>query len=91
MPATYSKEEAVNTLPTVLADRLRIIGIKGVNRTSIMDCLTNISDKNRYNTVLDMLDGTVWDGESRFSDLLRILGVSVVSLYAVLVVHKLRK
>ena len=85
MPAAYSKEEAVNTLPTVLADRLRAIGIKGVNRTSITDCLTNISDKNRYNPVLDMLDGTVWDGESRFSDLLRILEISTVSLYAVLV------
>lgn len=85
MPATYSTEEAVNTLPTVLADRLRAVGIKGVNRTSITDFLTNISDKNRYNPVLDMLDGTVWDGESRFSDLLRILGVSPASLYAVLV------
>lgn len=84
MPATYSTEEAVNTLPTMLADRLRVIGIKGVNRTSIVDCLTNLADKYRYNPVLDMLHTTAWDRVSRFPKLLDILRTDTGSFYALL-------
>ena len=84
MPATYSTEEAVNTLPTMLADRLRVIGIKGVNRTSIVDCLTNLADKYRYNPVLDMLHTTAWDRVRRFPKLLDILCIDPSSFYALL-------
>lgn len=84
MPATYSTEEAVNTLPTMLADRLRVIGIKGVNRTSIVDCLTNRADKYRYNPVLDMLHTTAWDRVRRFPKLLDILRIDPGSFYALL-------
>lgn len=84
MPATYSTEEAVNTLPTMLADRLRVIGIKGVNRTSIVDCLTNLADKYRYNPVLDMLHTTAWDRVRRFPKLLDILRIDPGSFYALL-------
>lgn len=84
MPATYSTEEAVNTLPTMLADRLRVIGIKGVNRTSIVDCLTNLADKYRYNPVLDMLHTTAWDRVRRFPKLLDILRIDPSSFYALL-------
>lgn len=85
MPAAYSKEGAVNTLPTFLMDSLRAIGVKGTSRTAIMDHLANIFDENRYNPVLEMLGRTVWDGVSRFPELLRIISLSPNSLEATLV------
>ena len=85
MPTAYSKEGAANTLPTFLMDNLRSIGVKGASRTAVMDHLANIFDENRYNPVLDMLGRTVWDGHSRFPELLRIISVSSSSLEATLV------
>ena len=81
----YSLEESVNALPVFLMDKLRAIGVKGVSKTTIADYLFNILEENRYNPVLEMLDNTVWDRESRFPDLLRILDIPVNSFYATLV------
>lgn len=85
MPPQYSQENALNTLPVVLVDKLRAVGVKGVNRTIVMDYLANIVDENRYNPVLEILGGTVWDGVSRFPELLRILGIEQEALGPVLV------
>lgn len=85
MPEKYSREEAVNTLPVFLMDKLKAVGVKGVNRTSVSNYLANIVDVCRYNPVLDMLHQTVWDGENRLPELLRILTVSPGSFHGLLI------
>lgn len=85
MPDRYSREEAVNTLPVFLLDKLRAVGVKGVNKTAVSDYLANIVDEGRFNPVLDMLHGTTWDGAARFPVLLRVLGLAEGSLHAALV------
>ena len=81
-PGRYSPEEAVNTLPVYLMDKLRTIGVKGVNKTSVMDYLGNIADVDRFNPVVDMLESTVWDRQSRFPEFLRIMGIPAGSFSA---------
>lgn len=81
-PGRYSPEEAVNTLPVYLMDKLRTIGVKGVNKTAITDYLGNIADVDRFNPVVDMLESTVWDRQSRFPEFLRIMGISAGSFSA---------
>ncbi len=85
MPEQYSREEAVNTLPIFLIDKLRAVGVKAVNKTAVSDYLANIADEDRFNPVLDMLHGTAWDGLERLPELLRIMGLRPGSLHAVLV------
>lgn len=85
MPATYSAEEAVNTLPIVLWDLLKSIGVKGVSNPIIRSCLAALADENRYNPVLDMLRETPWDGRSRFGALLDMIRVDKSSFYALLI------
>ncbi len=85
MPAQYSREEAVNTLPVFLLDKLRAVGVKGVNKAAVTDYLANLADEGRFNPVLDMLHGTAWDGVTRLPVLLRLLGLGEGSLHAALV------
>lgn len=84
MPEECSKEEAVNTLPFFLVDRLRALKVKNVNRTAVMDYLGYIADTCRFYPVLDMLRGTVWDGTERFPELLQLLGLRPETFHAVL-------
>lgn len=84
MPAAYSKEDAVNNLPTVLWDLLRSIGVKGVGFDTIQKGLATLADEGRYNPVLDMLHNTVWDRVDRLPVLLDILRISSDSFYALL-------
>lgn len=84
-PEQYSPEEAVNTLPVFLMDRLRTIGVKGVNKTAITDYLGNIADVDRFNPVVDMLESTEWDRQGRFQEFLKILGIPAGSFHAKLV------
>lgn len=85
MPGQYSREEAVNTLPVFLMDKLRMVGVKGVSKTAIIDYLGNIADESRFNPVVDMLETTQWDCQPRFPELLRIIGIPPGSLYSALV------
>lgn len=85
MPETFSREEAVNTLPIYLVDKLRAVGVKGVNKTAVSDYLANIADEDRFNPVTALLHSTTWDGRERFPELLRIMGLRPGSLHAVLV------
>ena len=84
LPERYSKENAANVLPVLLLDTLRAVGVKGVNKTLVMDYLSVALDENRYNPVLDMLHATVWDGLPRFSTLADILYISPDSFHALL-------
>lgn len=63
-------------------DKLRTIGVKGVNKTAVMDYLGNIADVDRFNPVVDMLESTVWDRQRRFPEFLRILGIPADSFSA---------
>lgn len=85
MPPEYSRENAANVLPVLLVDKLRAVGVKGASKAAITDYLAVLIDENRYNPVLEMLDGTEWDGTTRLPELLRILGISPDSLEAALV------
>lgn len=84
MPAAYSAENAVNTLPTLLMDTLNIAKIKGVTKAKISDYLYSIADTARYNPVLDMFHGTQWDGCFRFKRLLEIIHIDESSFQALL-------
>lgn len=85
MPPEYSTENAINTLPVLLVDKLRAIGVKGVSRAVVADYLSNVFDTSRFNPVLDFLDGAAWDGADRLPELLHIIGVAPGSLGSTLV------
>lgn len=84
MPATYSTENAVNTLPILLMDLLNTAKIKGVTKARISDYLYSIADAARYNPVLDMLHEVNWDGVPRFKKLLEIIHIDENSFQALL-------
>ncbi|MBE7004704.1 MAG: virulence-associated E family protein [Ruminococcaceae bacterium] len=84
LPGQYSKEEAVNTLPVLVMDRLRAIGVKGVTKAAVRDYLVVIADENRYNPVLDMMHMTRWDGTQRFRELMEIVNIDPESFHALL-------
>lgn len=84
LPGQYSKEEAVNTLPVLVMDKLRAIGVKGVTKAAVRDYLVVIADENRYNPVLDMMHTTRWDGVQRFQELMKIVGIDSESFHALL-------
>ncbi|WP_251317835.1 virulence-associated E family protein [Flintibacter muris] len=48
----------------------------GVTPNAIDGCLSCIADQNRYNPVKTYLTGGTWDGEDRFPEIFRILGVT---------------
>ena len=76
LPACYSTDNASNVLPVYLMDYLRELGFKGVTPQTIDGCLSCIADQNRYNPIETYLTGGTWDGEDRFPEIYRILGVS---------------
>ena len=84
MPPQYSEENAVNTLPVLLVDKLRAVGVKGVSKTTVTDYMAAVVDENRFNPVLDMLQGTVWSGTERFTGLAKILGIASDGFQALL-------
>lgn len=76
LPACYSADNASNVLPVYLMDYLRELGFKGVTPQTIDGCLACIADQNRYNPIEAYLTTGVWDGEDRFREIYRILGVT---------------
>ena len=76
LPACYSADNAANVLPVYLMDYLRELNFKGVTPNAIDGCLSCIADQNRYNPVKTYLTGGTWDGEDRFPEIFRILGVT---------------
>lgn len=81
----YSVENAANTLPVFLLDKLRALRMKNATKNNVTDYLANIADMNRYNPVLEMFHGTEWDGTDRLTMMLRIMGVEPDDFHAVLV------
>ena len=85
LPPQYLRAAAINVLPTFLSDVLKPMGIKGASPTAIAEYMQLILAKSHYNPVVEMLDGTVWDGVDRLPILLDILGVDHEGLSATLV------
>ena len=81
----YSVENAANTLPVFLLDKLKALRMKNVTKNNVTDYLANIADINRYNPVLEMLHRVEWDRMDRLSMILRIMGVEPGSFHAMLV------
>lgn len=76
LPECYSREGAVNVLPTYLMDYIKGCGYKGVTQQAIDAYLFCVADENRYNPVLTYLQSGAWDGVDRFPEIYRILGVT---------------
>ncbi|MCH1979501.1 virulence-associated E family protein [Lawsonibacter sp. OA9] len=76
LPDCYSKDNAANVLPVYLADYLRSCGFRGATAQGLDGILACIADQNRYNPVKEYLQSGAWDGEDRFPEIFRILGVT---------------
>ena len=76
VPAEWSDENAVNNIPTLIRDVCKKAAVSGVSKDAIMDSLTLINDRERFNPVLDMLNSTQWDGQDRLPIVYGILGKS---------------
>ena len=75
LPECYSTGNAANILLTYLMDYLRECGYTGVTLQAVEGALNCIADKNRYNPVWEYIRAGAWDGEDRFPEIYRILGV----------------
>lgn len=75
-PTSWSRENAVNNLPTFIRDFCRKAGVCGVSKDGIMDSLALLNDQARFNPVLDMLHEEPWDGQNRLPTVYHILGIT---------------
>ena len=76
LPECYSSENAVNVLPIYLMDYLKSCGYQGVSQQTVDGCLNCISDQNRYNPIVELLNGITWDHVDRLKEIYQILGVA---------------
>lgn len=83
MPARYSNENAVNTLPVLMKDWLHDYGFK-TTTGALCEYLMAIADRDSYNPVIDMLTGGAWDGQDRFGELHRVLGIEQGEFHSLL-------
>lgn len=74
IPAKYSSENALNTLPVILKDALRANGVKNVSSQAVIEYLGVIADESRYNPVKEMVINTPWDGQDRITECCSLLG-----------------
>ena len=73
IPDTYNPETRRQDLPVILYDELKIY--YRCDRQSIIDLLSLIAGRNRYNPVLELIDSGEWDKHDYFGDLMEILGI----------------
>lgn len=73
IPDTYNPETRRQDLPVILYDELKID--YRCDRQSIIDLLSLIAGRNRYNPVLELIDSGEWDKHDYFGDLVEILGI----------------
>lgn len=73
IPDTYNPETRRQDLPVILYDDLKIN--YRCDRQSIVDLLSLIAGRNRYNPVLELIDSGEWDKHDYFGDLVEILGI----------------
>ena len=73
IPDDYNPETRRQDLPVILYDDLKIN--YRCDRQSIVDLLSLIAGKNRYNPVLELIDGGAWDKHDYFGDLVNILHI----------------
>lgn len=75
MPAGYSSENAVNTLPVYLSDAFAKQG-RSITSARMTEYLGVIADRNRYNPLEDLFSYVEWDGKDRLADVFSILGLA---------------
>lgn len=74
MPAEYSQQNAADTLPVLVHDFFVKNKVKaGVD--IIRQCISALSDKNRFNPVKLWLQSLTWDGCDRWQMIYEILGI----------------
>lgn len=73
VPPQYNPETAAQDLPVLLHDTLKTR--YRCTKDLLTDLLGVIAGKHRFNPVLDLLNSSQWDGESRLLDLFQILGI----------------
>lgn len=73
IPDDYNPETRRQDLPVILYDDLKIN--YRCDRQSIVDLLSLIAGRNRYNPVLELIDGGAWDKHDYFGDLVNILHI----------------
>lgn len=70
----YNPETLQNDLPIILFDNLKG-KLKKCDKSSICDLLSVIAGKNRFNTAIEMLESSKWDGRDRIKELFSILNI----------------
>lgn len=75
MPAGYSSENAINTLPVYLSDAFARQG-RNITSARMTEYLGVIADRNRYNPLEDLFSYVEWDGKDRLADVYSILGLT---------------
>lgn len=71
----YGLERLADMLPVIAYDDLKKM-YKSCPKGDVQDAIGVISDINRYNPVLDMLEAAKWDGRDRLPELFGILGLT---------------
>lgn len=77
----FSRSNAANVLPAIIADRFRQCGAKSCNTSRVQELIGCIADARRYNPVADYLHGLAWDGKDRLPYLYDILGIAQQPTY----------
>ena len=73
VPDVYNPETVRNDLPVILHDALK--QKYRCDRQTVADLLSLIAGRNRYNPVLEMIDGGEWDKRDYLDELVKILGI----------------
>jgi hypothetical protein len=76
LPDVYSGEDAVNLLPTLIADAASALAYKRSTNNIINDVLAVVASENRYHPVIQLINAEPWDGADRLSEICRMLGLS---------------
>ena len=77
----FSRSNAANVLPAIIADRFRQCGAKSCNTSRVQELIGCIADARRYNPVADYLHGLAWDGKDCLPYLYDILGIAQQPTY----------
>jgi hypothetical protein len=66
---TELKDTLANTAPTILKPALFGLGVKKVTSENISDCILVHATRRAFNPVLEIINGTQWDGVDRLNEI----------------------
>ena len=76
LPTAYSGEDAVNLLPTLIADVASALAYKRATNNIIHDVLAVLASENRFHPVIELLNAEPWDNQDRKPEIYRMLGIT---------------